>query len=105
MHTLILVAAGMAVMLLFLVAAHFVNKTRGAGFMDGGKLFIWFWLVVTVLNGAYGFFAHGISLLVELMVFVVVFGAPAGSAWYLSRMIRRRHAPPPEKPEISPPTA
>jgi hypothetical protein len=33
------------------------------------------------------------------MVFVVVFGAPAGAAWYLSRMIRRRHAP-----SDSPPT-
>jgi hypothetical protein len=97
MRTLIIVAIGMAVMLLFLAAAHFVNKSRGAGFMDGGRLFIWFWLVATVLNGAYGFFAHGISLLVELMVFVIVFGAPAGAAWYLSRMIRLRHAPPAPK--------
>lgn len=99
MHTLILVAAGMAVMLLFLTVAHFVNKTRGAGFIDGGRLFIWFWLVATLLNGAYGFFAKGISLPVELMTFVIAFGAPAGSAWYLSRMIRRRQAPPAEKPE------
>ena len=105
MHTLILVASGMAAMLLFLITAHFANKSRGAGFIDGGRLFIWFSLVATVLNGAYGFLAHGISLLVELMVFVVVFGAPAGAAWYLSRMIRRRHAPPAQKPEASPPAA
>lgn len=105
MRTLIVVALGMAIMLLFLIAAHFVNKSRGAGFMDGGRLFIWFWLAATLLNGAYGFFAHGISLLVALMVFVIMFGAPAGAAWYLSRMIRRRHAPPPQKPEALPPTA
>jgi hypothetical protein len=105
MRTLTIVAIGMAVMLAFLIVAHFINKSRGAGFTDGGRLFIWLWLVVTVLNGAYGYFAHGISLLVELMVFVVVFGAPAGAAWYLSRMIRRRHAPPAPKPDVLPPAA
>lgn len=97
MRTLVIVAIGMAIMLLFLVVAHFVNKSRGAGFTDGGRLFIWFWLVATVLNGAYGFFAHGVSLLVEIAVFAILFGAPAGCAWYLSRMIRRRHAPPVSK--------
>lgn len=95
MRTLVILAIGMAIMLLFLVAAHFVNKSRGAGFVDGGKLFIWFWLVATLLNGAYGFFAHGVSLTVEIAVFAILFGVPAGAAWYLSRLIRRRHAPPP----------
>ncbi|MFN4282513.1 MAG: hypothetical protein ACK4NA_07730 [Alphaproteobacteria bacterium] len=94
MRTLVILAIGLAVMLLFLVVAHFVNKSRGAGFVDGGKLFIWFWLVATLLNGAYGFFAHGVSLLVEIAVFAILFGVPAGAAWYLSRLIRRRHAPP-----------
>lgn len=95
MRTLVILAIGLAIMLLFLVTAHFVNKSRGAGFVDGGKLFIWFWLVATLLNGAYGFFAHGVSLLVEIAVFAILFGVPAGAAWYLSRLIRRRHAPPP----------
>jgi hypothetical protein len=68
-------------------------------------LFIWFWLVVTVLNGAYGFFVDGISLRVELLTFVIAFGAPTGCAWYLSRMIRRRQAPPAQKPDVVPPAA
>lgn len=94
MRTLTIIAIGMAVMLLFLTVAHFVNKSRGAGFVDGGRLFVWFWLAATLANGAYGFFVHHVSLLVELGVFAIAFGAPAGSAWYLSRMIRRRVAPP-----------
>ena len=97
MRTLVIIAIGMAVMLLFLVVAYFVNKSRGAGFMDGGRLFIWFWLAATLANGAYGFFAHGVSLLVEIAVFAILFGVPAGCAWYLSRMIHRRHAPPAAK--------
>jgi hypothetical protein len=96
MRTLVIIAIGMAILLLFLIVAHFVNKSRGAGFVDGGRLFIWLWLVVTLINGFYGFFAHGVSLMVEIVVFVMLFGVPAGSAWYLSRMIRRRYAPPPD---------
>ena len=104
-HTLSVIAIGMGIMLLFLIAAHFVNKSRGVGFIDGGRLFIWFWLVTALLCGAYNLFAISHGLLVELMVFVVVFGAPAGVSWYLSRMIRCRHAPPVPKPDVLPPRA
>lgn len=99
MHTLILVAAGFALMLLFLVAAELVNRRRGAGFVDGGRLFIWFWLVAMLLNVLAGMLIAGLGLLTELAVFVIVFGLPAGAAWYLSRLIRRRQAPPPDRPD------
>jgi hypothetical protein len=98
MHTLILIAAGFAVMLLFLGVAEWINRRRGAGFFDGGRLFIWFWLLAMMANMAVGLFITDFSLLTELAVFAIAFGLPAGAAWYLSRLIRRRQAPPSERP-------
>jgi asparagine N-glycosylation enzyme membrane subunit Stt3 len=87
-----IVAVGFAVMLLFLAVANVLNKRGGARYVDGPRLFIWVWLAATLANGAYGAFVAGIGLAVEAVVFVIAFGAPAGVAWYVARMIKRREA-------------
>jgi hypothetical protein len=52
---------------------------------DGAQAFIWLWLVASLINGAYGYFGHNIPLINEVGAFIVIFGVPAGAAWYLSK--------------------
>jgi hypothetical protein len=51
---------------------------------DGAQAFIWFWLLASIINAGYGFFGHNVPLINEAGAFIVIFGAPAAVAWYLS---------------------
>jgi hypothetical protein len=63
---------------------HQRGKSRAA---DGGQLFIWIWLAITIADFWVGVEeGHGVSL--ELGVHALIFVVPAAAAWYLSR--RRR---------------
>ena len=50
----------------------------------GAALFIWVWLVASILNGAVGVFRAGIPLINEIGAFIPIFGIPAAIAWYLA---------------------
>ncbi|HEX5865991.1 MAG TPA: hypothetical protein VF014_17325 [Casimicrobiaceae bacterium] len=89
MRTLLMTAIGVAfavVIDVVVAALHQRGKSRGA---DGGALFIWMWLGITIVDFWIGVEeGHGVSL--EVGVHALIFGAPAAVAWYLSR--RRRAA-------------
>lgn len=93
MHTFVVMTVGIVGLLLFASIAHAVNRRRSQGFVDGGRLFIWIWLVVCVTNFAVGVFSAGISPLIELGIFAVVFGAPTALALLVSQSLRKSRSP------------
>lgn len=80
MHIVIVVLGG----LLALAVFHFSYRFAGLNPASGAALFIWVWLVASVLNGAVGVFKAGIPALNEAAAFIPIFGIPAAVAWYLA---------------------
>lgn len=87
MHTLRMTVIGLVLLGLFVLAARLLNRNGGRQ-VDGAWIFIWVWLAVAIANLLVGVFAAGIPLQTEILVLVVVFGVPAGVAWYLSKHFR-----------------
>lgn len=81
------VVFGLVALAVFVAAASLLNRNGWA--VDGAYAFIWVWLAAALLNGAVGTFYVGIPLLSELAAFVLIFGIPAGAAWFLSRRFRQ----------------
>jgi hypothetical protein len=81
MFVLLLTIAGFVV----LAATMFIATSTGKRAADGARIFIWLWLVASLINGAYGFFGHSIPLINEVGAFIVIFGAPAAVAWFVSK--------------------
>lgn len=82
MHTLVATAIGLISLGLFVGLAK--NKAACAG------RFIPVWLVLCLLHLGYGVGKAGYPFLTELGVHVIVFGVPAGVAWYLTRKFKRQ---------------
>jgi hypothetical protein len=80
-HILMVTIIGLVVLGLAVGIARLLNRQPA----DGAQVFIWLWLAASLVNGAYGYFGHDIPLLNEVGAFIVIFGVPAGAAWYLSR--------------------
>ena len=80
MHILMAVVAG----LVLLAIMHFGPALIGKPF-DGARIFIWVWLVLSIINGLYGHFRAGIPPINEIGAFIPIFGIPAALAWYLMR--------------------
>jgi len=90
MHTLRLTMIGLVLMSVFVFVAAQINRRKNKRAVDGARIFIWLWLVVFVVNFSLGVFVANYSIATELAVHVVVFGLPAGVAWYLSRKLHHR---------------
>ena len=88
MHTLRLTMIGLVLLSVFVFVAAQINQRKGYRAVDGGWVFIWLWLAVAVINFYVGVFIAGYSVATEIAVHVVVFGLPAGVAWYLSGKFR-----------------
>ena len=86
MHTLRMVVGGLAALGVFILAATLLGR-RAA---DGARIFILPWLAAAIINMVIGVYWAGVPLSTELPVLVVVFGVPAGIAWYLARWLRAR---------------
>jgi hypothetical protein len=80
MHIVMVVAGG----LVGLAAFYFGYRMFGRPGAAGAALFIWVWLIASLLNGAVGVFRAGIPLINEVAAFVPIFGIPAAIAWYLA---------------------
>lgn len=93
MPTLVVMAAGIVGLLVFALTAHAINRRRSEGFVDGGRLFIWIWLFVSVANFVVSVVDAGRSPLIALGVFAFVFGAPAGLALLVSQSLRKHRTP------------
>jgi hypothetical protein len=88
MRTLLMVAIGVVLALVFdavIAAMHKRGIRRNA---DGAEPFIWIWLGVASVDFWVGVDA-GNAVSLELGVHLLVFAVPAALAWYLAR---RRHA-------------
>jgi len=85
MHTLRLTLIGLILLSVFVFVAAQINQRKGRTAVNGARLFILVWLVVSTLNFCVGVFVANYSVTTELAVHGVVFGLPAGVAWYLSR--------------------
>lgn len=88
-HALVMTGAGVAGLLVFTFIAHAANRHRDKDFVNGGRLFVWIWLLVCVTNFVEGVFRAGVSPLAALGVFVVTFGLPAVLALLIAGSLRR----------------
>jgi hypothetical protein len=80
-HSVMLILIGLLSLGVVVLIATLINKRAG----DGARVFIWLWLVASVINSGIGFFRYNIPLLNEMGAFIVIFGVPAAVAWYLSK--------------------
>ncbi len=88
MHTLRLTVIGLILLSVFVFVAAQINARKDKRTVDGAYLFVWVWLAVSIVNFCVGVFVANYSFATEIAVHVVVFGLPAGVAWYLSRKFR-----------------
>jgi FtsH-binding integral membrane protein len=89
MHTLRITLIGLILLSLFIFVAAQIKQRKNRPAVDGAYLFIWVWLVVSIANFFVGVFIAQYSVLTELAVHVIVFGVPAGVAWFMSRKFRK----------------
>jgi len=90
MHTLRITLIGLILLSLFAFVAAQINRRKNRPDVDGAYLFIWVWLVASIANFSVGVFIAGYSVLTELGVHVIVFGLPAGVAWFMSHKFRSK---------------
>ena len=79
-HIALIVAVG----LIGLAAFYFGYRMFGRSGAAGAALFIWVWLVASILNAAVGVLKAGIPFINEVGAFIPIFGIPAAVAWYLA---------------------
>jgi hypothetical protein len=84
MHIVMLVIIGLAVLAVLFFGARLLNRSENSG----ATAFLWIWLVVSIVNGAFGVMRVGIPVINEIAAFVPIFGVPAAVAWYLARRYR-----------------
>ncbi len=80
MHIVIVTVAGLIALAVFYLGARMLGWPGATG----AVVFIWAWLVASILNGAVGVLKAGIPVINEVGAFVVIFGIPAAIAWYLA---------------------
>jgi len=90
MHTLRLTIIGLVLLSVLAFVAAQINQRKNKRAVDGARIFIWLWLAVSVINFSIGVFVANYSVATELAFHVIVFGLPAGVAWYLSRRLHHR---------------
>jgi uncharacterized membrane protein YwaF len=90
MHTLRITLMGLILLSVFVFVAAQINQRKNRPAVDGAYLFIWVWLAASIVNFSIGVFVAGYSVLTELAVHLVVFGVPAGVAWFLSSRFRSK---------------
>jgi uncharacterized membrane protein len=90
MHTLVLTLMGLVLLFVFVFVATLINKRKNKPAVDGARIFIWFWLAVSIVNFYVGVVVANYSVATEVGVHTVIFGLPAGVAWYLSRRFRAK---------------
>jgi hypothetical protein len=83
MHVIAVVIFGLISLVIFIAAAVLLNRVGWR--LNGARIFIWVWLVASLINAAVGVFLANVPLLNEIGAFVPIFGVPAAVAWYFSR--------------------
>jgi hypothetical protein len=86
MHTLMVIAGGVALLGLCLLIARSVGSGGNESIATAALVFIPLWLVAALLNMWVGVARAGYSIAAEAPI---VFGVPAGLAWLLQRKYAR----------------
>ena len=76
MHTIIVTAGGLVLLVLFLLLARFWSPDRGI-LSVAAKAFIPVWLSITIVNLWIGIRYAGYTVLQELPIMAITFGIPA----------------------------
>ena len=89
-HTLKVIAGGLLLLGLLILAARFVHAAAPtAGMAAAARWFVPIWLIGAAINMWFGVAKAGYSVAEEAPIFLVVFGVPAAVAilvaWSLSR--------------------
>jgi hypothetical protein len=87
MHTFVIVFSGLTLLFIFVLVSRISNRAGGGA--GGARVFIWVWGLVAAANAIVGVIRAGISPLIELGVFLVVFGVPAAVAWFTAKKLRK----------------
>ena len=85
MHTVMILAAGLILLAVFLSVGHLRNGATGRA--KSARLFIRFWFVLALVNVTIGVVSAGYSIAQEAPVFLVTFGTPALAAAWLMRRV------------------
>jgi hypothetical protein len=85
MRTLFVVFAGLTLLFVFVLVSRLINRSGGGA--GGARMFIWIWALIAAANSITGVILSGISPLIEIGVFVVVFGVPAAIAWFSAKKL------------------
>jgi hypothetical protein len=93
MRTLALTSLGLVLLLAFVAIAATMNKRQGPPGFNAPRAFIFLWLGISAAHFYIGVFREGYPIGMELAIHAIIFGVPAGVAWYLWR--RSRPASPP----------
>lgn len=80
MHTLMVTAAGLLLLGLFLLAGHWARGGEPGGLVLAAWLFLPVWLAGSLINLWVGVSRAGYTVLQELPILVPVFGIPALAA-------------------------
>ena len=85
MRTLFIIFGGLTLLFIFVLVSRLINRTGGGA--GGAGVFIWVWGLIAAANAITGVIGAGISPLIELGVFLVVFGVPAAIAWFTAKKL------------------
>jgi hypothetical protein len=80
MHIVLVTAGGLVALAIF----YFGYRMFGRPAAAGAALFIWVWLIASVLNAVVGVTQASIPLINEIGAFIPIFGIPAAAAWFLA---------------------
>jgi hypothetical protein len=83
MHILMLVVFGLVALAVFLMGGRLFG--REAGMVRAARIFIWVWLIASLINASVGVVSAGIPVVNEIGAFIPIFGIPAAAAWYVAR--------------------
>ena len=78
MRTAIIIAAGLVIAAVFLLAGRFFGRGR-----ESMLIFIALWFIAAAVNMWFGVAKAGYSFIEELPIFLVIFALPAAAAGYI----------------------
>jgi hypothetical protein len=90
MRTLALTSLGIVLLLAFVAIAATARQRDAPPAFNAPRAFIFLWLGISVAHFYIGVFREGHPFGMELALHAIIFGIPAGIAWYLAK----RRAPP-----------
>jgi hypothetical protein len=80
MHTLKIIASGLGLLGLFLLAGRYLGASRSEGLATAAKWFVPAWLIVAAVNMWFGVSQAGYSVRDEAPIFLLNFAIPAAVA-------------------------